>query len=157
LEGGGGWPDASSSVQAVIDIYGPTDMTAENFRSIEPVVKFLGKPFDEMKEQYRKASPIQYVTKDAPPTLIFHGSIDSIVPIDQAESLAKKLKELGAPFFYDRQEGWDHGMDLFREVSPRCIYIEDRFLDKVLPLPKRGEKQNGTLEGIPGAVHAHSN
>ena len=40
-----------------------------------------------------RASPVAHVSKDDPPTLILHGSIDSVVPIDQADLLVAKLKE----------------------------------------------------------------
>ena len=46
---------------------------------------------------YRRASPISYVTKEAPPFLLFHGTEDELVPVDQSRRLAEKLKSLGVP------------------------------------------------------------
>ena len=43
----------------------------------------------------KKISPITHVTADDPPTLIIHGDKDFLVPIQQAESIVAKLKEVG--------------------------------------------------------------
>lgn len=43
-------------------------------------------------KQYREFSPVSYVTKDAPPTLIMHGNADRTVPIIQGEIMFKKLQ-----------------------------------------------------------------
>ncbi|HIJ65391.1 MAG TPA: prolyl oligopeptidase family serine peptidase, partial [Candidatus Hydrogenedentes bacterium] len=85
-----------------------------------------------------------YVTADDPPTLIFHGTIDDVVPISQADSLAKRLDAAGVPYFYDRMEGWPHVMDLAADVHERCLYFEDKFLEKYLPLVASEETQEGT-------------
>ena len=43
----------------------------------------------------RTISPIYHVSKDDPPTLIFHGDADKLVPIQQSKLLLQKLKEKG--------------------------------------------------------------
>lgn len=83
------------------------------------------------------ASPITHLTKDDPPTLILHGTIDAIVPIAQADSLAERLRELSIPVVYERFPGWPHTMDLAQIVNERCCYVMDRFLEEHLPLPKQ--------------------
>jgi acetyl esterase/lipase len=136
LEGDGGNPEVSSGVQAVIDFYGPTDLTVEMARAAGVVIDFMGgKKYEEAEAQYREASPITHVTKKAPPTLILHGTIDDTVPIAQADLLAKKLKELGVPCEYERLEGWPHTMDLSEEVNRRCLWRVEQFLAKYLPVP----------------------
>lgn len=122
LDGDGGHSDTSSRVQAVVDLYGPTDLTTDFAISRGEVINFLdGKKFDQAPDLYRLASPITYVTKDDPPTLILHGSIDEVVPIEQAELLVAKLQENGLVFEYDRVEGWPHAMDLADGVNRHCL------------------------------------
>ncbi len=134
-EGQGGNSGVSSRVQAVINFYGPVDLTTPFAQKQSVVHQFLaGKKYDEEPKLYHRASPITYLTQDDPPTLIFHGSIDSTVPIDQADMLADKLSELGIPYLYDQFEGWPHTMDLAQVVNDRCCYQMDRFLEKFLPL-----------------------
>jgi dipeptidyl aminopeptidase/acylaminoacyl peptidase len=92
-----------------------------------------GKSTDEAPELYAKASPFNHLTKDAPPTLILHGTVDELVPIGQSDKLAAKLGELGIPYLYDRQEGWHHAMDAVAVVNVRCVWFMDQFLSQVLP------------------------
>ncbi len=130
LEGNGGNSDTSSRVQAIVNIYGPTDLTTQFARTKEIVMDFLGgKTFDEAPELYQLASPITHVTKDDPPTLILHGSIDDTVPITQAELLVNKLKETHLTFDYDRLEGWPHAMDIEAGVNRHCLAKMLEFFD----------------------------
>ena len=141
LEGKGGNADTSSRVQAVVDLYGPTDLTDDFAKSRGEVKRFMGgKTFDEATDAYRLASPVTHVTKDDPPTLILHGSIDSTVPIHQAELLVEKLKNVGVVCEYDRVEGWPHTMDLDANVNRHCMAKMFEFLDKNLGAPADASK-----------------
>ncbi len=112
LEGTGGNAEQSSRVQAVCSFFGPTDFTSKNWTEdvektfLEP---FLGATFEMDKAIYKKASPIVYVTKGAPPFLFIHGTKDPLVGIDQSEKMEKKLKEVGAEATLLRMEGLGHG------------------------------------------------
>lgn len=133
LEGTGGNPDESSRIQAVVNFYGPTDLTTEFARDNDVVVKFLGgESYADKPELYQLASPNSHVSSDDPPTLILHGSIDTVVPISQAELLVDKLKAAGVPYEYDRVEGWPHTMDLEANVNRHCLAKVEEFLDKHL-------------------------
>jgi acetyl esterase/lipase len=137
LEGQGGHAAASSRVHVVVNFYGPTDLTTPFARRAGPVKGFLGgKTYDEAPALYAEASPITYITSKAPPTLIVHGSIDDVVPIDQAERLVARLKELGVPYTYERLEGWPHALDAAEIVNERCQLLMNRFFDAHLPLPR---------------------
>lgn len=136
LEGEGGHADTSSVVQAVVNFYGPTDLTVPFAHDKDVVINFLSKKkYADAPELYTRASPLSYLTKDDPPTLILHGTTDDIVPIDQADKLAGKLAELDIPYVYDRLEGWPHSMDIAQPVNDRCMWFIDRFLAIYLPLP----------------------
>lgn len=133
LEGTGGHPEVSSRIQAVVNLYGPTDLTTDFARDNDVVVKFLGgESYADDPDLYAQASPITHVSADDPPTLILHGSIDTVVPISQAELLVDKLKAAGVPYEYDRVEGWPHTMDLEANVNRHCLAKIEEFLDKHL-------------------------
>ena len=137
LEGKGCRDEVSTRVAAVVDFYGPADLTTPFAQASDVVKDFLGgKRFAEAPDVYRLASPISHLTKAAPPTLIVHGTIDDTVPIDQADSLAAKLKELGVPHEYARLEGWPHTMDLARPVNEYCKRRVGAFLEKHLGSPR---------------------
>ncbi len=132
LEGDSGNAGVSSRPQAVINFYGPVDMTTDFAKKQSLVVDFLGKTYDEYPKLHEFASPISHLTKDDPPTLILHGTLDSTVPIKQADMLADKLKSLGIDCFYDKYEGWPHTMDLAEAVNKRCQYQMVQFLEEHL-------------------------
>jgi acetyl esterase/lipase len=112
LDGSGGNADQSSRVQAVVSFFGPTDFSTRDWPADlerEVIVPFLGGTIAERPDAYRKASPYNYVTKDAPPFLFFHGSEDELVPVDQSKRLADKLKSAGVPVQLVILDGERHG------------------------------------------------
>jgi acetyl esterase/lipase len=129
LEGRGGHEGVSSAVQAVVDLYGPTDLDTPLGRASDLVSNFLGKSFAEDPELYRFASPITHLDARDPPTFVLQGTIDSTVPVDQSDMLVEKLKALGVPHWYDRLDGWPHTMDLAKPVNDRCQLLITKFLE----------------------------
>jgi len=81
---------------------------------------------------YVNASPKTYITSDDPPTMTFHGTIDSLVPISHADSLDVWLEKAGVPHEYHRLKGWPHTMDVSRKVNEYCQFYMDRFLEEYL-------------------------
>lgn len=136
LEGDSGNAGVSSKVRAVVDFYGPVDLTGDDARDNGLVNNFIGKPFDQAKDAYQQASPLFHLDKKDPPTLIFHGTIDDTVNIRHADRLDKQLTELGIDHVYERYEGWGHVMDLAKPVNDRCVYMMEQFFEKYAPLPK---------------------
>jgi len=112
LEGAGRNPDQSSRVQAVVSFFGLTDFSTRDWpRDLENGViePFLGGSFANHADEYRRASPITYVTSDAPPFLFFHGSEDKLVPVDQSKRLGEKLRNAGVFAEVNVLEGEGHG------------------------------------------------
>jgi acetyl esterase/lipase len=136
FEGNGGHEDVSSAVQAVVDLYGPTDFDMPAGYANKTVADFLGKRAAEEPELFRLASPINYVSVHCPPTFVLHGTIDSTVPVEQSDMLVQKLEELEVPHWYDRLEGWPHTMDINRPVNERTIMLLSKFFETYLA--KRG-------------------
>ena len=110
--------DYSSSVDAVVDWFGPTnmlimdecgttDMIHNDAKS--PASLYIGGPIQENKNKTLLASPTTYVDAQDPPFLIVHGDKDPIVPFCQSKILYKKLqKEKVASEFVSVPEG-KHG------------------------------------------------
>jgi len=139
LEGNGGHSGVSSRVQTVVDFYGPVDLTTDFAKIKGPVRDFMGgKRLDDSRQQYELASPLMHVTADDPPTLVFHGTIDRVVPIHQSEMLVSRLQEEGIAHEYDPIEGWPHGMDAVAGVNAHCLAKMFDFFDEHLPLPAKG-------------------
>ena len=109
---GGLFPNESSRPQCVVDYFGPADLPlyaespgieAAYFRS------FLGGRFKDVPEVYKKASPMEYASKNAAPILIVHGTADVIVPVIHSERFHKKLTEAGAASELITVPGMGHG------------------------------------------------
>ncbi len=56
---------------------------------------FFGGTRAEKPELYEMASPLKYVTKDAPPMFLYHGETDAMVPVESSEAMAEKLQAAG--------------------------------------------------------------
>ncbi|HAM70893.1 MAG TPA: alpha/beta hydrolase [Verrucomicrobiales bacterium] len=135
-EGSGGHPNVSSRVAAVVNFYGPVDLTTPFAQGAGVVRDFLGgKSFQEAPGLYQAASPITYLTSNAPPTLTFHGTLDEIVPIDQADELESRLTALRVPHEYARLEGWPHTMDVALPVNQYAKLRVEAFLRERLGPP----------------------
>lgn len=111
LEGEGGNPDQSSRVQAVVNVFGPTDMKFCYERSSVAWIfrLVMGGTPEEAGEQYKAAGPINYVSKDDPPVLTLHGDQDALVPVEQARMLDEKMKAAGASHTLMVFTGQGHG------------------------------------------------
>ncbi len=85
-------------IKAVVDIFGPTDLTDLYFNhpfptASQPVlVNFLGTTPTVNAALYQQASPINFITPQSVPTQIFHGNLDIVNPIGQSLALKAKLQ-----------------------------------------------------------------
>ena len=61
----------------------------------------------------KEISPVYHVTKESAPALIIHGDADTLVPIQQAESIVAKLKEQNVPCELVVRKGAGHGGPAF--------------------------------------------
>jgi acetyl esterase/lipase len=73
-----------------------------------PESRLLGAPLQTVPDRVRAASPITYVTKDAPPFLIMHGLADGSVPHGQSVLLYEALKAAGADVTLRLIDGLPH-------------------------------------------------
>lgn len=99
--------DVSSKVSVFVDMYGNVDLP--NHKKKYP---FLNGTRFEQPENYKRASPLYYVTPSAPPTLIFHGTNDTAVSPKQSASLAKALKKNNVIVTHIEIPGAGHSFDL---------------------------------------------
>ncbi len=132
--------DQSSAIQCGVDLFGPSDFPGWKAPSTEPMVQrsgndsaltqLLGGPMEQKMELARKASPVTWVTKDAAPLFIMHGTKDPLVGLDQSQTLADKLKAAGCEVTLDIvQDGGHGGPDFFTgDRVPRLLEFLTRHL-----------------------------
>jgi len=89
----------SPKIAAVVDFYGPADMAALYNQSLLPIAQaglqmlLSGTP-QTNPTAYQQSSPLNFVDAGDPPTIIFHGLNDGVVPVSQSATLLAKLKGL---------------------------------------------------------------
>jgi acetyl esterase/lipase len=101
----------SSKVQAVVNYFGPCDLTATDVPDIAIglVRDFLGAKHSDRPDLAVKASPLTYLSKDDAAILTFHGSKDPLVPHSQSTRLAEAMSKVGVPGRLELIVGAGHG------------------------------------------------
>ncbi len=77
----------------VAGVVPPVNLTSTEFRNGDlknDIIKLIGKTYKEAPEEYFKASPIFQLNQASPPMIVFFGSQDKSVPIEQSE-ICKKM------------------------------------------------------------------
>jgi acetyl esterase/lipase len=79
------------------------------------------------------ASPIRHVSASCPPTLIFQGTHDAVVPLKSARRLYRALAAAGAPVVYVEFPWTEHAFDLMypplaNPAARSALYDLERFL-----------------------------
>jgi acetyl esterase/lipase len=139
LEGNVNDLKTSSRVQVVVDWFGPTDFlqigNAESDLKHDapdsPESKLIGGPLLENKDKAAKASPITYVSKDAPPFLIMHGDRDRTVPFNQSELLYAALMKAGVEVTFVPVKGAGHGFGGPEAIAPVRDFLTKCFQNAV--------------------------
>ena len=90
----------SSSVDAVVDWFGPVDMAhMENCETVKdeksPEAALIGGAPADNPDLVALISPITYVTASCPRFLVFHGDADTVVPHCQSVYFSEELKRYG--------------------------------------------------------------
>jgi acetyl esterase/lipase len=112
FEGDGGNPDQSSRVACVVNYYGPSDFTRSYGKSVDAaqvLPLWLGGDLDHARQKHIQASPLNWVTPNAAPTLCIHGSEDKYVAHEQAVWIIDRLKAAGVEAQLLTLEGAGHG------------------------------------------------
>ena len=116
-------------IKAVVDIYGPVDMTTPYAQSQDLVTGFIGHSYSERPDLYWEASPAKYLHKDLPPTLIFQGTSDNLLPQSQSDTLKVRLDRLGVPNEYYKLPLWPHAMDVAQRPNQYMQKKMDAFFE----------------------------
>jgi acetyl esterase/lipase len=132
LEGDvGEFTSLPSNVTCVVDFCGPTDfsrplMQGDAAKRDDPAVAGLvGGPLKDTQDAVKESSPITYVSKNAAPILIVHGTNDTRVNYEQSVLLDEALKKAGASSILLQMTGAGHNVP----SSPALNQRIDQFLD----------------------------
>jgi arylsulfatase A-like enzyme/acetyl esterase/lipase len=152
------YPNVSDRVSACVDMYGITNLLTRR------VVAKDGTPTEELKghnlftqsrteksAKWRNASPVSHVNESSPPTLILHGSRDTVVDRDQSNELYQVLQDAGVETELRMIDGAKHAWPLKTDqfdLRPDVVAFFDRHLKpnsghSVLRDQRAGKEQRG--------------
>lgn len=140
----------SCKVQAIVSFFPPTDFFnwgesghqmlgdhpkvslkgAFSFYELDSLSNSLEPVTDQAKvyEIVKELSPIYQVNEQTAPTLIVYGDKDSFIPIQQSQSLAKRLKELNVPTETIVEKGGEHDEVTIKNNLGQAIAWFDKYL-----------------------------
>jgi acetyl esterase/lipase len=133
-------------IDAVVNFYGPVAL-ADGYRNppvpdpiaIRPIEEaFLGGPPDRVPDRYSAASPITYVTRPLPPTLLIYGSRDHVVLSRFGRMLDERLRATGTTSILLEIPWAEHAFDILPSglSGQISLYYTERFLSWALLRPK---------------------
>lgn len=139
-----GHADQSSAVQAVVDLFGPTDFTAMDSQRVpggashdgadSPESALMGFPVQSDPEATHRADPSRYVTASSPPLWIAHGTADQSVPPGQSELL----------FAASERAGGTAALTLVAGAGHTDAYLADGAPDREVRTTRAGQTTSGT-------------
>ena len=112
FEGEGGNANQPSGVTCVVNRYGPSDFTKSYAKSVdaaEVLPLFLGGNLETARERHIRSSPLNWVTPNAAPTLLLHGTEDKYVAYEQAVWMRDRLQACAVEVELLTLEGAGHG------------------------------------------------
>jgi len=142
LEGSVGETSGSSRVQAVVDLYGPTDFLQMDAQMLpgacatfnelmgltdchddpgSPESRLMGFPIQSRPHEVGAANPCTHVHTDAPPFFIAHGQLDALVPHGQSELLFGALAAVGAEATFFSVPGIGHDKGIVSPGVPEAV------------------------------------
>jgi len=114
--------DTNNDVKMVCSIVGPTNFTDpaylnNNDAHLQELIDLFG--IDATTEFLEEVSPLHQVTASAPPTILFYGGQDPLIPTTQGTALRDELASFGVTheftLYPDAGHGWT-GTDLLDTV-----------------------------------------
>lgn len=122
------------AIKMVCSLIGPTNFADENYTKDGQFSTLLrivtGVPFEKNENYYKHLSPLHQVTEQAPPTIMFYGNQDPLVPNTQSYDLYNKLRNLSIYkelYVYDSGHGdWSASDQI--DINKKLVnFIEKKF------------------------------
>jgi len=121
--------DADRKVNMVCSIVGPTNFTDQEYLNPNPLIKPLINLFGINPEIsfLEDVSPFHQVKSYSPPTILFYGGKDPLIPTTQGTEMRDKLKSLGVinefTLYTDAGHGWI-GLELLDTWTKLKVFIQ---------------------------------
>ncbi len=131
FEGKNGTPGAGTQLAACAAYYPATEVRPRPDGTANILL-----PAGSDEAAHRAASPVTYVAKGFPPTVIFHGTADVTIPIESSERLFKQFREAQIPSEFHAFEGVPHAFDSNPEFAKSAAELANFFIDRKVLNPR---------------------
>jgi acetyl esterase/lipase len=128
------------NVRGVISFYAPADMVWGWSIPGNPLVldsravmaAYIGGTCEALPDKFHASSPIEFVSRDSPPTLLIHGANDCMVSPKHSTRLKAKLEKYHVDHLLVTLPWATHGCDynLYGPSGQISTYAIERFLEK---------------------------
>lgn len=126
------YPEESDAVRAVVDFYGPTDVSriqdvprdpSFDYEKPQPEDVLFGGRVADHPEIAAPGNPLNYISeeKEIPPVMIAHGDADAVVPFNQSVLLYDKLVECNKVVEFYKSLAADHGFFMWTDELIRNV------------------------------------
>jgi len=143
----GQYTNLPSTVNAACDWSGPVDLTAMDcgehmtMGDDSPEDVLLKSKIDKEPDKYLGLSATNYIDRNDPPIIIFHGEKDNVVPCCQGKKFYELLQAAGVTTEATFVPEGGHGMGMYSEENLQKMV---RFLDKARTPRQRIIEEGGT-------------
>ena len=103
------------AIDGAIGVMGRYDLVWNAYFGIPAtVINYIGVPFTrpDWMQVWAQASAISYINANSPPTVLYHGAIDGLVPPANSSRLALAMQMAGAPNQLNIVPGFGHDMSV---------------------------------------------
>ncbi|MDD6794452.1 MAG: alpha/beta hydrolase [Clostridiaceae bacterium] len=115
------------NVNFLVDFFGPTDLNTLDASLASKEMNISINSIKNKDEIYTKYSPINYIKKDLPKTLIIHSKSDTLVPYENSLNLYNKSKAEGNDVHLLSLEDMNHDLSNLSEEDSKKIAFKTLF------------------------------
>ncbi|MBX3118767.1 MAG: alpha/beta hydrolase [Fimbriimonadaceae bacterium] len=138
------YPNQSSRVQVVWNLFGPVDMTLPFPQNVDVVFQMvLGKKREDASKELKEASPLTYINKNTCPVFTIQGLADPLVNPQHARVLDEALKKAGVEHKTVFIEGMGHEFRIEKPEVMSAATDAIEFLKKNLGLKTKPAARGG--------------
>lgn len=126
--------NSNNDVKMVCSIVGPTDFTDPNYTNNPTLTAMFttatGVNFGDNPSYYQQLSPLYRATTSSPPTILFYGNADPLIPTTQGVNMHNRLDQLGVYNEFNLYNG-GHGdwviTDQLDAYGKLVAFIQNKF------------------------------
>jgi acetyl esterase/lipase len=151
-----GFEDVDTRVRAMVPFYGIFDWR-DRFGirgKRDPLRKGFERYIVKQRRHdafdvYDQASPMSHISPDDPPSLVVHGTLDTLAPVQEAREFVRMMREVSRqPTVYVELRGAHHAFEIFHSIRElHTVAGVDQFLAWVLSVDPPAARASGRAGG----------